>query len=197
MARGLRLPMEQLSEFGLSLPADYRDWMGVRGHDIARGATRVAVFIDLAYLEAALLSRLWDLGVLVDFGSPLAFFKRGALIDYVNVYEAVIAMVLQGHSLAYTADSLAPPILKRLQLYANAYLQLSSLYRELAWYIDGDTFVVKSADGCASLALQYWELRGDGVSTQKVLHGWRGRIENLLQHSGPGAKPGFPQSFAA
>jgi len=197
MAHGLRLPLEGLGEFALSLPADCRDWMGERGHDITRGETRVTAFIDLAYLEGSLLARLWDFGVLVDFGSPLAFFRRGALIDYVNVYEAVVAMVLQGHSLADTADRLAPQILRRLQLYANVYLQLSCRYRDLAWHINRDTFVVKFPRGRVPLALQYWELRGDGASTQKALHGWRVRIENLLEDSGPGSKPEIPQSFAA
>jgi hypothetical protein len=197
MAHGLRLAPEQLSEFGRSLPADYNEWMGMYGNDIARGETRISVFIDLAYLEAALLARLWDLGVLVDFGSPWAFFRRGALIDYANVYEAVVDMVLQGYSLTDTADGLAPQILKRLQLYANAYLQLSSLYRNLAWHIERDTFVVKFPDRRAPLVLQYWELRGDGASIQKTLQGWRYRIENLLQNVVADATPGFPQSFAA
>jgi hypothetical protein len=197
MARGVRLGLERMSEFGLSLPENYREWMGVRGDDIARGETRVTAFVDLAYLEAALLARLWDSGVLVDFGSPLAFFRRGALTDYANVYEAVVAMVLCGHSLADTADGLAPQILKRLQLYANAYHQLSSLYRDAAWHIDRDTFVVKFPGARGSLALQYWELRGDGASVQKALHGWRDRIENLRQHARPETEQGFPESFAA
>src|SRR5208283_2540720 len=89
MARGARLSLDKLGEFALTLPADYRGWMGAWGKDIAAGDTLATVFVDLAYLEAALLARLWDHGVLVEFGSPLAFFRRGALNDYVNVYEAV------------------------------------------------------------------------------------------------------------
>ena len=81
------------------------------GKDIAAGETLVTVFVDLAYLEAALLARLWDHGVLVEFGSPLSFFRRGALTDYVNVYESVVAMVAEGDSLADTADRLATEIL--------------------------------------------------------------------------------------
>src|SRR5208283_5355316 len=125
------------------------------------------------YLEAALLARLWDHGVLVEFGSPLAFFRRGALTDYANIYEAVVAMVAEGRSLADAADPLAAEILKRLQLYANAYLQLSSLYVQAAWHIDRDNFVINVPGSRLSLALQYWELRGDHVAGQKVLHGWR------------------------
>jgi hypothetical protein len=197
MARGVRLALERLGEFALSLPADCREWMGVRGYDIARGDTRVTAFVDLAYLEAALLDRLWESGVLVDFNSPLAFFRRGALTDYANVYDAVVAMVLQGHSLAGTAEELAPKILKRLQLYANAYHQLSSLYSDAAWHIDHDTFVVKFPGRHATLSLQYWELRGDGASIQNAMQGWRGRIEHLLRQSMRVADHGFPESFAA
>ena len=197
MARGVRLALERLGEFALTLPADYRGWMGAWGKDIAAGETLVTVFVDLAYLEAALLARLWDHGVMVEFGSPLAFFRRGALTDYANIYEAVVAMVAEGHSLADTADHLAPEILKRLQLYANAYLQLSSLYSQAAWHIDRDNFVVKVPGSRLSLALQYWELRGDHTSAQKVLHGWRSRIEKFLQQAVSSPDSEFPKSFAA
>jgi hypothetical protein len=197
MARGVRLALERLSEFTLPLPANYHDWIGARGQDIMAGDTRVTAFIDLAYLEAALLARLWESGVLVEFGSPLAFFRRGALTDYANVYEAVVAMVFEGRSLADTADRLAPEILKRLQLYANAYLRLSSLYAEAAWHIDRDTFVMKVPRTHLSLALQYWELRADHAAVQKVLKGWRTRIEDLLQQQASRAGYEFPRTFAA
>jgi hypothetical protein len=197
MARGVRLALERLGEFALTLPADYRGWMGAWGKDIAAGDTLVTAFVDLAYLEAALLARLWDQGVLVEFGSPLAFFRRGALTDYANVYEAVVSMVAEGRSLADTADQLAPEILKRLQRYANAYLQLSSIYSQAEWHIDRDNFVVKVPGSRLSLALQYWELRGDHTSGQKVLHGWRSRIERLLQQAISSPDAEFPKSFAA
>ena len=196
MARGVRLALERLGEFALTPPANYHGWMGSAGKDIAAGQTQVTVFVDLAYLEAALLARLWDHGVLVDFGSPLSFFRRGALTDYVNVYESVVTMVATGASLADTADRLAVGTLRRLQLYANAYLKLSSLYSQAAWHIDRDNFVVKIPDSRLSLALQYWELQGDHSSGQKVLHTWRGRIENLLQQAAS-AEIEFPKSFAA
>ena len=197
MARGVRLSLERLGEFALTLPADYRGWMGARGKDIAAGETLVKVFVDLAYLEAALLARLWDHGVLVDFSTPLSFFRRGALTDYVNVYESVVAMVAQGDSLADTADRLATEILRRLQLYANAYLKLSSLYAQADWHIDRDNFVIKIPDSRLSVALQYWELQGDHATGQKVLHGWRGRIEKLLQEAVSTPVNEFPKSFAA
>jgi hypothetical protein len=197
MARGVRLALEGLGEFALTLPADYRGWMGERGKDIAAGGTQVEVFVDIAYLEAALLARLWDHGVLVDFGSPLAFFRRGALTDYTNIYEAVVAMVAEGHSFADTADQLAPQILGRLRLYANAYLQLSSLYLQAAWHIDHDNFVIRVPGSRLSLALQYWQLRGDDTLNQKVLLDWRSRIENLLEQAASNPDNELPKSFAA
>jgi hypothetical protein len=197
MARGVRLALERIGEFDLTLPADYQGWMGAWGKDIAAGKTLVTAFVDLAYLEAALLSRLWDNGVLVEFGSPLAFFRRGALTDYANVYEAAATMVAEGRSLADTADRLAPEILKRLQLYANTYLQLSSLYTQAAWQIDCDNFVIKVPASRLSLALQYWELRGDPASGQKVLRNWRARIEKLVQQASSRPDVELPESFAA
>lgn len=197
MARGVRLALERLDEFSLTLPADYRGWMGDWGRDIAAGKTRVTAFVDLAFLEAALLAHLWDHDVLVEFSSPLAFFRRGALSDYANVYESVAAMLADGRSLADTADQLAAEILKRLRLYANAYHQLSSLYSHVAWRIDCDNFVAKVPGSQLTLAVQYWELRGDHAAEQEVLHRWYNRIETLLQQaiSNPGHK--FPKSFAA
>ena len=197
MARGVRLSLERLGEFALTLPADYHGWLGARGKDIAAGETLVTAFVDLAFLEAALLARLWDHEVLVEFGSPLAFFRRGALTDYANIYEAVVAMVAEGRSLADTTDQLAPEILKRLQLYANAYLQLSSIYPQADWHIDRDNFVIKVPGSRLSLALQYWELRGDNTAAQKVLHGWRSRIEKVLQQAVSSPESEFPKSFAA
>jgi hypothetical protein len=197
MARGVRLTLGRLGEFGLTLPADYRGWMGAAGKDVAAGETQVTVFVDLAYLEAALLACLWDHGVLVEFGSPLAFFRRGALTDYVNIYEAVEAMVAEGRSLADTAKQLATEILGRLQLYANAYLQLSSLYTQAAWQIDRDNFVVKIPGSPLSLALQYWQARGDSTGGQQVLRDWSSRVEKLLQQAVSGPDAEFPKSFAA
>ena len=197
MARGVRLALDRLREFDLTLPEDYRGWMGAWGQDIAAGATQATAFVDLAYLEAALLARLWDNGVLVEFGSPLALFRRGALVDYTNIYEAVVGMVAEGLSLADTADRLAPEILRHLQLYANVYHQLSSLYSQAVWKIDHDNFVIKAPGSRLSLTLQYWQLRGDPAWEQKVLQEWRSRIEQLLQQAASHIDNDYPKSFAA
>jgi len=197
MARGVRLALERMGEFALALPSDYREWMGARGRDVAAGDTRVTAFIDLAFLEAALWARLWDHAVAVEFGSPLSFFRRGALTDYANVFEAVVSMVFEGRSLADAADRLASETLKRLQLYANAYLQLSSVYAQGAWHIDRDNFVFKLPRAHLALALQYWGLRGDHAAVQKALHGWRSRIEKLLEQAASPPSCELPKSFAA
>jgi hypothetical protein len=197
MARGVRLSLDRLGEFAMTLPADYHGWMGSWGKDIASGETLATAFVDLAYLEAALLARLWDHGVLVEFGSPMTVFRRGALTDYANIYESVTSMVAEGWSLADTADQLASETIRRLQLYANTYLQLSSLYSQAAWHIDSDNFVIKVPDSQLSLALQYWELRGGSSSEQKILLGWRARIEKLLQQALSNLDSDFPKSFAA
>lgn len=197
MARGVRLALERLGEFALTLPNDYRGWMGAWGKDIAGGKTQVAVFVDLAYLEAALLARLWDHGVLVEFNSPMSFFRRGALTDYADVHETVVRMLVAGDSLADTADQLAHEILNRLQTYANAYLQLCSLYTQAAWQIDHDRFVAKAPRSRLFLVLQYWELQGDHVSSRRVMHAWRSRIENFLQDAASAQQVDLPKSFAA
>jgi hypothetical protein len=194
MAKGVRLQLERLGEFDLALPADYSGWMGKWGKDVAAGTTSATVFIDLAYLEAALVARLSDHGVSVEFGSPLALFRRGTLTDYGNVYEAVSVMVAEGTGFADTAVQLATEILRRLQLYAHVYLHLSSLYAQAKWSIDGDNFVLSVPEARCSLALQYWQLRGDYPAETKVLHDWQIRIEAFLRQA---ASLSFPASFAA
>jgi hypothetical protein len=133
----------------------------------------------------------------VEFGSPLALFRRGALTDYANIYEAVEAMVPEGRSLAETADELATEILSRLQFYANAYLQLSSLYTQAAWHIDRDNFVVKIPGSRLSLVLQYWQSWVDATGGEQVLHDWRSRVEKLLQRAESSPDSDYPKSFAA
>lgn len=197
MARGLRLELSGLIELGLTQPDEYRGWMGKWGKDVAAGQTEVMVFVDLAYLEAAMLERLWDHGVIVDFGSPLAFFRRGSLTEYLNIYEAVTTMLAEGYSLADTARRLASEILSRLQLYANAFLKLSCLYTQATWHIDHDNYVVEIPGARCPLNLQYWQLREGSTSGQKVLNEWRARIEQLLQEAAFKVSSGFPKSFAA
>lgn len=199
LARGVRVGLESLAEFGLSLHTDDRRWMGRYGREVAEGRVRVVAFVDLAYLEAALLDRLWTAEVLVDFNSPLTFFHRGALLDYANVLEAVAAMVFEGRSLADAATRLAREALARLQLYAHAFFRLSNLYTECAWRIKRDTFVMEleMPGKAVSLALPYWELRGGADVADRTLQAWRGRIENLLREVAPYNLPGIPRSFAA
>lgn len=197
MARGLRLELSRLNELGLAQPDEYRGWMGEWGKDVAAGQTEVMVFVDLAYLEAAMLERLWDHGVIVDFGSPLAFFRRGSLTEYLNIYEAVTTMVAEGCSLADTARRLASEILSRLQLYANVFLKLSCLYTQATWHIDHDNYVVEVPGLRCPVNLQYWQLREGPTSAQKVLKDWRARIEQLLQEAAIKVNSDFPKSFAA
>lgn len=199
LVRGVRVGLESLAEFGLSLPKDFRQWMGQYAREVAEGQVRAMAFVDLAYLEAALLDRLWTAEVLVDFNSPLTFFRRGALLDYANVLEAVAAMVFEGRSLADTSARLAQDALARLQLYAQSFLKLSNLYTECAWRIERDTFVMEleMPGKAVSLALPYWELRGGAAVADSALEAWRARIETLLREVAPYAQPGFPRSFAA
>jgi hypothetical protein len=198
LARGVRIALEDADRFALALDSDYRHWMGEFSSDVAAGRTRVVAFIDLAYLEAGLVDRLWAAEVLVDFQSPLTFFRRGALHDYANVLEAVAAMIFGGRSLAETADGLACTVLAHLQLYASSFLRLSSLYSKCAWRIEHDMFVMEvgMTGKSVSLALPYWELRGAKPASQ-TLEAWRGRIETLLSEVAPYALCEFPESFAA
>lgn len=195
MARGLRMTLDQVPPFVFTAPAEYRGWMGTYGKDIAAGETGVIWFVDLAFLEAALLARLWDHEVLIEFGSPIALFRRGALIDYVNVHDAVSAIIADGRSLADTADVLAPEILHRLQRYANAYLHLTCLYSQAAWQIDRDTFVLRSPAQRDGLALHYWQLRGDDATAHKLLQAWQTRIDEFLQPAAPDSE--ISGSYAA
>ena len=123
MARGIHFELEQAGEFTFMPPTDYRGWLGAYGRDVAACETQVDGLHLLSRLSGgrAACPPLQADGVIVDFASPLAFFRRGALTDYANVYEAAVAMVVEGRSLADTADLLASQILYCLQLYANAY----------------------------------------------------------------------------
>lgn len=198
MAKGIRIALEQVGKFAFTPAPDYRGWMGAFGKDIAAGETQISVFVDLAYLEAALLARLWDHEVIVDFASPLAFFRRGALTDYANIYEAIVTMVVEGQSIADTADLLARRILDHLQLYANVYHQLSSLYTQAEWKIDHDNFVAKIPGSQNSLVLQYWALWVDQKSPALPANPWHDRIEKFLNQAILSRQDsGFPKSFAA
>jgi hypothetical protein len=197
MAMGVRLALDRIDEFDLALRRDYRRWLGKHGQDIAEGRARATALVDLAYLEAALLDRLWQAEVLVDFNSPLAFFRRGGLSDYANVMVAVAAMVFEGRSLAETADRLARGVLSRLGLYADTFLKLSKLYTEAVWRIEKDTFVMEVPATGFSLSLQYWALRDGPEETRRTLEAWRQRIEALLLQAVSQRDRVFPRSYAA
>ena len=197
MANAVRLALDKIDEFDIPVEAEARQWLGRYGRDLASGRARATAFIDLAYLEAALLDRLWTCEVIVDFQRPLSFFQRGALLDYTNVLEAVMAMVFAGRSLTDTAGLLAREILARLQLYANCFLQFTLLYGECRWRIDRDTFVMEVPGTTFSLSLQYWELRGGEDKAARVREAWRARIETLLAEAAPYLGGGFPKSHAA
>ena len=199
MARGLRLErFSGLIELGLTQPDEYRGWMGKWGKDVAAGQTEVMVFVDLAYLEAAMLERLWDHGVIVDFGSPLAFFRRGSLTEYLNIYEAVTTMLAEGYSLADSRVAAGfgnskPPATVR-QRFSKALLPLHSSYMA---YRSRQLRRRNPRGAMPLLNLQYWQLREGSTSGQKVLNEWRARIEQLLQEAAFKVSSGFPKSFAA
>jgi len=195
MARGVRLTLDKIHEYELRLECDFRRWMGAYGQDLASGKAGAVAFIDLAYFEAALLDRLWNRDVQVEFNTPLSFFRRGLLMDYANVLEAVTAMVFEGRSLADTADALAREVLDHLELYASNFLRLSSLYKECRWRIEGERFVMEIQR--ISLAFQYWELRGGEHKAGRAFTDWTGRIENLLREALPSEGRDVPKSFAA
>ncbi len=197
MANAVRLALDRFGEHDIPVDAKARRWLGRYGNDLALGRARATAFIDLAYLEAALLDHLWTCEVIVDFQRPLSFFRRGALLDYANVLEAVTTMVFAGRSLRDAAGLLASEILSRLQLYANCFLQFSLLYGECRWRIDRDTFVMEVPGTTFSLALQYWELRGGQDKAARVREAWRARIESLLAEAAPYLGRGLPKSHAA
>jgi hypothetical protein len=194
MAKGVRLNLGRIEAYGLDLADDFRRWMGNFGEDIARGKASAVVFVDLAYLEALLLDKLYGSGVSVDFQNPISFFRRGALLDYANVLEAVATMALEGRSLADAGGKLAGEILTRLETYARAFLTLSGLYGECRWKIESDKFLMKAPSKPISLALPYWELRKD---TEITLLGWQRRIEELLSESVGLQGPGWAKCAAA
>jgi hypothetical protein len=197
MANAVRLALERIAEFEVPGEAAARQWLGPYGCDLAKGRARATAFIDLAYLEAALLDNLWTHEVIVDFRSPLTFFRRGALADYANVLEAVTTMVFAGSSLADTARHLARGVLARLQLYAHTFLHLSRLYTDCHWRIDRETFMMEVPGTTFSLGLSYWELRGGPERAAQALEAWRTRIETLLGEAAPYLGRDFPHSHAA
>jgi hypothetical protein len=193
MARPVRLSLEKIALYELALEEDFRQWMGPYGADIASGRTQAAVFVDLAYLEASLLDRLYGSDALMDFNVPLTLFRRGNLVDYANVLAAAAAMVFEGRSFTDAADRLARETLERLAIYAGAFWKLTRLYADCRWKIVKDTFLMEAPGGSVLLALHYWELRN---YPPRALEDWRLQIESLLE-AAPEAPQRFPETSAA
>lgn len=193
LARGFRLRFDKVQLYGLALEKDYAGWLGRFRADVLSGRTDVVVFVDLAYLEAALLDRLYRFDVLVDFRVPLVFFTRGGLVDSANALEAAAIMVFEGRSLLDAATRLAAETLSHLGSYAAAFWKLSRLHADLHWRIEQDNFVMEVPGKNLTLALHYGDLRS---VESRAFEGWQRQIENLLGEAGPFAGSD-PKSFAA
>lgn len=193
MARGFRLRFDKVALYGLALEKEHAEWLGRFRKDVVSGRTDVAVFVDLAYLEAALLDQLYQFDVVVDFRIPLVFFSRGGLADSANALEAAATMVFEGRSLLDAAARLARDTLSHLEAYAAAFWKLSRLYGDLRWRIEQDNFVMEVPGKNLALALHYCDLR---ASEGCAFESWQRQIESLLGEAGPFTGSG-PKSFAA
>lgn len=178
MARPLHLSLAQLRRCHLMQEEDCRIWMGRYAADIASSRIQAMVVLDTAYLEAALLDRLFGSEVDMRFNLPIATFRRGELTDYANLLEAAARMVSGGWSLIDTANRVAQEVLTRLETYAEAFVRLSSLYSDARWRIHNNTFLMELPTRGISLALRYWELRNDAKGT---LQTWKYWIESLIE----------------
>jgi len=194
MAHRVRVPLHEIRRYDLDLEEDFRRWMGRYGADLASGRAQALVFIDLAYLEAALLDRFLDTGVEMRFRVPISRFRRGELTDYENVLEAAARTAFECRSLMDTATELAQATLLHLETCAQAFLRLAGLYAEAHWRIHNDTFLMELPARGISLTLRYSELRNGVGST---LETWQRWIESLLEDTTPARAAGSPQSFAA
>ncbi len=193
LARGFRLRFDKVQLYGLALGKDYAQWLGRFRSDVVSGRTDVAVFVDLAYLEAALLDQLYQFEVLVDFRVPLVLFTRGGLVDSANVLEAAAIMVFEGRSLLDAAARLARDTLSHLEAFATAFWKLSRLYGDFRWRIEQNNFVMEVPGKNLKLALHYWDLRAAGG---RALEGWQKQIEALRRDAPPLSGSG-PKSYAA
>lgn len=193
LARGFRLRFDKVQLYGLALEKDYAGWLGRFKSDVVSGRTDIVVFVDLPYLEAALIDRLYQSEVLVDFRVPLVFFTRGGLVDCTNILESAALMVFEGRSLMDAAARLAADTLSHLEAYAAAFWKLSRLHADLRWRIDRDSFVLEVPGKNSKLALHYWELR---ASEGRAFDGWQRQIDALRRDAPPLSGRG-PKSFAA
>src|SRR5581483_4479804 len=197
LARGVRVSLEKVDQFGLALTSDFRTWLGPYVHDLLSGEASATVFIDLTFLEAALLHELWDAEVLVDFNTPLSFFRRGSLVEYANVLEAVAAGVFEGRGIREVARSLARLVRGRLELYAETFAKLSTLYPQCHWRIESERFIMEVPKRGLRLAVHYWDLRGTSAEVEGALAHWKKQIESFLHQALPLADHAIPKSFAA
>lgn len=193
IARGFRLCLNKIKQYGLALEEDYDGWLGRFGSDIASGKTSVVVLVDLAFLEASLIDHLYPSDVTVDFKVPLAFFHRGGLVDGANVLEAAAIMAFEGRSLKDAAGRQARETLAHLESYAAAFWKLSRLHADFRWRIERDNFVLEVPGKNLTRSFHYWELRG---SESRALEGWQRQIESLRREAPPLARSG-PKSYAA
>ena len=193
LARGFRLRFDKVQLYGLALERDYAQWLGRFRSDVVSGRTDIIVFVDLAFLEAALIDRLYQSDVLVDFRVPLVFFTRRGVVDSANVLEAAALMVFEGRSLLDAAARLARDTLSHLEAYAAAFWKLSRLHADLHWRIEQNSFVTDVPGKNLKLALHYWDLRaGEG----RAFEGWQKQIEALRRDAPPLSGRG-PKSYAA
>ena len=192
-ARGFRLRFDRVQHYGLVLEKDYAQWLGRFRSDVLSGRAEIVVYVDLAYLEAALIERLYQSDVLVDFRVPLVFFLRGGLVDSTNILESAALMVFEGRSLLDAAARLARDTLSHLETYAAAFWKLSRLHADLRWRIERDSFVLEVPGKNSKLALHYGDLRaGEG----RAFEGWQKQID-ALRRDGPPLSGRGPKSFAA
>ena len=194
MAHRTRFALHEFRSYGLPLEEDFQHWLGRHGADLAAGRAQAVAFIDMAYLEAALLERFHESNVDVEFRVPITVFHRGELSDCANVLEAGARMALEGRSLIDTTDRLAEESLRRLETCAEVFLHLSGLYAQARWRIQNESFLMEIPSRGISLTLNYWELsRGPGAT----LTTWRRWIDSLLEDGSSGRGPDVDQSFAA
>ncbi len=194
MARPLRLSLAKLGRCVLNSEDHFGVWMGPYGAGVASGRIDAVVYVDLAYLEAAVLDRLDGSEVSVHFNVPISVFRRGELTDTENVLDAAARMVFEGRSLVDAATRMAQDILARLGMYAEAFVRLSNLYTGARWRIQNETFLMELPGRGISLTLRYGELRrGAGVT----LETWRYWIESLIEDASSRAGEALPQSYAA